>query len=362
MPQPPAPARPETTRARRLRTWGIDLLQTAVGFVLGLILELDASAVVHPRLTRVWANVSVWVTLFWPLVLAFLGLFWWRHALNARYEIRTRAAWLHPVSVWNGLQRNIRDSLIRGVKLRSRRGLSDAQRAELLRDEVRLLLSEVLALAEGVEPRRPGRRYAVNVMRRYYPADLGGAFGARVRNAVVLDPAPGAGWHGVGSVLFLDHRLSTASAKGSGQIDPLAGDFTFVLPAPAMLPTGQRAILPGAPVAATDGAVIGLTAGELLALCRSADYACDLSGVARLEQYLASPAGQAVRSFVSFPVALDDGDDIVAVLNVHSNGEDLLRDEDLRDLLYYLLRPLSLTLLSLLESLDGYERRAGEVP
>lgn len=54
-----------------------------------------------------------------------------------------------------------------------------------------------------------------------------------------------------------------------------------------------------------------------------------------------------------------DDDDAVAVLNVHSNRPELLRDETTRDLVSYLLRPLTLVLITLLDELDKQERLDG---
>jgi|GEM_PF-5580449 len=335
--------------------WGAALIALLV-FLMGVGLQYDVNNVVHPQLMKSRADFSFWVTLFWVLAPVVPTLWYWRTALAEKFAVKQREEWLRPVTIWRGLQRNVIESLVRGVTLKSAK-VPKSERPEVLRKEIRLVLSEVLALIEGVEPKRAGERYAVNLMRRIPVRDLLPDVERQVRNATRLEDMPPAkAWGAVSAVLYLDHRLSTASAKQSGKVDPKMTDIVFLLRSPDRTPAGAWTCMPGAPVAAAGNLIVGLTREELLSACDGSGHDCDDGALARLKAYLDSPAGTEVKSFVSVPISLDGDDDAVAVLNVHSNRTELLRDETTRDLVAYLPRPLTLVLITLLEELDKHER------
>lgn len=250
---------------------------------MGIGLQYDVKGVVQPRLMQSRADFSFWVTLVWVLA-PLVPLLWFVRARVAKaFAIRQREAWLWPVTVWRGLQRNVIESLVRGVTLKSAK-VPKSDRPEVLRKEIRLVLSEVLALIEGVEPKLPGERYAVNLMRRTPVRDHRPEVELQVRSATRLEEMPSAkAWGTVSAVLYLDHRLSTASARRAGKVDPKMTDLVFLLRSPDKNPKGAWTCMPGAPVAAAGNLIVGLTRDELLSACKGNTHECEEGALQRLQ-------------------------------------------------------------------------------
>lgn len=359
---PPGSLPPEEARTERnLRTWGVEALVALDAILISAANTFDPRSIAHPHLVSSQHPFSGWATAFYLGVLAIPALVWLRASLNRRSEIRVRSRAFGPLNVWHGVQPSLVESLVESVRSQRSR-ISDEQKRELLQGHARVSLTNVLTIVEGFSTRRPGDRYAANIMRFVPRSMLAGAFEQRFRQAIRIEPLPPVGWKSVKGILLLDPSLSAATDEEG--VDPRVTEFGLLLPTP---PNGEGVpargqYLPGAPDAYFSKELVVIDSQQLL---RESDLYPKLlgeEGAGRLRAYFDSADGRYIRSIVSHPILRSEKHYPKAVLNIHSNTSGLFFDDLTRIELFYLLRPASLTLYQILDELEKVERRMGVWP
>jgi hypothetical protein len=357
---------PEGRIRRLLRRGALDAIVTVDLAVLGIVASRYPDAVFPPRLTHSLAALDGWVTVFWVMCVIPFVLLPWKTVLAEKYErqigraiqdakAETRNKWLVPLDAFDAVHQSVHETLEAGLRHATSR-VGAEEKADLLREDIRIILSNLLTLVETVEPRRPGVQYAANLMRYVPMEEVAGGLKTHIEGSLLLerscDPA-----HAMG-VLYLDPALSNSTAVEQGDQDPALVEFSMYIPKQALTTDGRFQMLPGAPNAFVERKMWGSDIEDLISLCRSPKYAVAKEAADSLERYFRSNEGRAIRSLVCHPLMRTPGKQPGAVLNIHSNQPGLLADDELRAELYYLLRPSGLAILSLLSLLKAAQERA----
>lgn len=153
-------------------------------------------------------------------------------------------------------------------------------------------------------------------------------------------------------ILILEKGLSTSTDVKGPEADPRLREFA--LPIPRVAWSGDKSkVLPGAPSAFTkdgqgfEGYWDTRTIGDWC------EARCELSAgvVRRFRAYFGEEMGDRIRSFVSIPLTRPGEKSPCAVLNIHRNVPDVLRDREAAEHFVALIGPMKVLIVQLIDLL-----------
>lgn len=318
-------------------------LTTVIGVTAGALgsifsNELKASiqwALLEPR--KIWA--------FWGLLATF-GLFFggvqWAHfRRNAKSHkeltestdsIRVGISDLHslpPSGFLDQFKGNLQDSIYLSTQAINKQGLTKPEAALTIRTVLDGIVSLAMLFHEKNEESQTSR-YAANIMLFKAVKDLSSEEKETVKSRLKFweDNLDLDKYYGV---LDLHEGLSTSTDSREPIPDDEIGPFVLAVP---NIPIDKRAdkeylkkidLLPGAPwTFITKQVSLFVNAEELLRVAKARNFTP--GAIAMIENYMKSPQGQKVRSFISIPIPssnFDPESDPIGTLNIHRNNDGL---------------------------------------
>lgn len=306
--------------------------------------------------------VSLTATAFWTLVVLVSLMFFLREWVTERQRTAAQQKLDETIRTLppRGFLRSFKEIHQRTQTAAMLVLLEPDESPEVDRDAVsnaiRIVLSGISDLAREFDGR--DARYAANIMIFRTPEQIEpGEFGQLVSEMrfVDLDLIQGmkatASLVGVRGVLHLRLDLSTATDVDPTDKDPLlVGPLVLPIPNSIRSEKGYR-VLPGAPLA--------FALRRLDAYANTQDMAkwCEREGdfsktvCAELADYFSEQSDSKIRSLVSYPIEFMQEEEPLGVLNLHSDGTELLGAQRALEAFVPLINPFTGLLAALLAKL-----------